>query len=99
MSRLTFRKKAGAVCYQKQLRDQFIDEGVPPVPHLDLKRAVVRPVSRKTAEQIILKYEWLGTMAQTSQHFGVFFGPFCAGVCCVGTHCSGGVNVHKPFKV
>jgi hypothetical protein len=58
-------------------------EGVPPVPHLDVKRAVVRPVSRRIAEQIILKYEWLGTMAQSGYHYGIFYGSYCAGVCCV----------------
>lgn len=99
-SRSTFREKAGAVCWQKQLRDRYMAEGVPPVPHLDVKRAIVRPVSRKLAEQVILKYEWLGTMAQTGLHFGVFFGAYCAGVCCVASGAAtGGVNVHKMFHV
>lgn len=100
MSRLTFRNKAGAVCWQKQLRDRYNDEGVPPVPHLDLKRAIVRPVSRRLAEQIILKYEWLGTMAQTKWHYGIFFGSYCAGVCCVAVGAAtGGVNAHIPFGI
>ena len=92
MQRLTFRDKATDVAWQKQLRDNYNADGVPPVPHLDLKRAVVKPVSRKLAEQIILKYEWLGTMASTNYHYGIFFGMFCAGVCCVGLAC-GGANV------
>jgi hypothetical protein len=41
-SRLTFRDKCSGVAWQKQLRDHYIDEGMPNVPHLDLKRAIVR---------------------------------------------------------
>jgi hypothetical protein len=66
---------AGDVAWQRQLRDQHMAEGVPPVPHLDVKRAVVRPVSRRIAEQIILKYEWLGTMAQSGYHLASSTGP------------------------
>lgn len=75
-------------------------EGTPPVPHLDVKRAVVRPVSRRMAEQIILKYEWLGTMAQTGYHYGIFYGDYCAGVCCVAAGAAtGGVNTHQLFRI
>lgn len=73
VSRLTFRDKCPDVCWQKQLRDKYLAEGIPPVPNLDVKRAVVRPVSRHLAEQTIYKYEWLGTMAATSLHYGIFF--------------------------
>jgi len=83
---LTFREKASDVAWQKQLRDLYASEGAPPVD-LSLKRAVVRRVSRTTAERIILKYEWLGTMAKTGHHYGIFFGAYCAGVCCF---CVGG---------
>lgn len=101
MSRLTFREKAGAVCWQKQLRDQYLAEGIPPVPHLDVKGAIVRPVTRQTAEQIILKYEWLGTMSQTSLHYGIFYGPYCAGVCCVAVNGTGtaGPYVNQMFGI
>ena len=99
-SRLTFRDAAGDVAWQRQLRDRYENEGVPPVPHLSVKRAIVRPVSRKLAEQIILKYEWLGTMAQTGWHYGIFFGSYCAGVCCIAAGAAtGGVNSHKEFSV
>lgn len=75
-------------------------EGVPPVPHLDLKRAEVRRVSRHLAQQIILKYEWLGAMAQTGYHYGIFYGADCAGVCCVAAGGgTGGVNSHMPFAI
>lgn len=81
--RETFRPAAEGVAWQRQLRDRHAHEGTPPVPHLDLGRSRVRPVSRKLAEQVILKYEWLGTMVPTRHHFGLFFGPYCAGVTCV----------------
>jgi len=101
MSRLTFRDKQPEVCWQKLKRDQHNDEGLPPVPHLDVKRAEVRKVSRHLAEQIIFKYEWLGTMATTNFHYGIFFGDYCAGVCCVSANGAGGANVyaHKEFNL
>jgi len=92
-SRLTFRDKVD-ICWQKQLRDNYNNLGVPPVPHLDLSRAVVRRINRKTAESVILKYEWLGTLPFSCTHYyGLFFGIFCAGVTCssVGV---GGANVY-----
>lgn len=70
------------------------------MPHLDVKRADVRRVSRRLAAQVIYKYEWLGTMAQTGYHYGIFFGSYCAGVCCVAAGGgTGGVNSHMPFSV
>jgi hypothetical protein len=100
MSRLTFREPAGKVAWQKQLRDRYLSEGVPPVPHLSVKRAIVKPVTRKMAEQVILKYEWLGRMATTGYHYGIFFGPFCAGVTCYAAGGgTGGVNSHRPFRI
>lgn len=100
-SRSTFRSAAGDVAWQKQLRDRYEAEGVPPVPHLEVKRAIVRPVSRKLAEQIILKYEWLGTMgAGTNYFYGLFFGDYCAGVCCFGVGSGGAnINAHMQFKI
>lgn len=97
MSRLTFRDAQGDVAWQKQLRDRYETEGVPPVPHLDIKRAIVKPITRKLAEQIILKYEWLGTMVKSRWHYGIFFGMYCAGVTCIGTHLTGGINSSKEF--
>ena len=96
--RLTFRDKVD-ICWQKQLRDKFNAEGIPPVPYLDLKRAVVLPVSRELAKQIIYKYEWLGTMSPTRFHYGIFFGMFCAGVTCCGYNIGGGAMTPKMFGV
>lgn len=99
-SRLTFRDKSHGICWQKTLRDKYAEEGTPNVPHLEVKRAIIRPVSRSFAKQIILKYEWLGTMASTSHHYGIFFGPFCAGVTCIAVGGgTGSVYAHRPFGI
>lgn len=102
--RRTFRDAAGSVAYQRQLRDRYAAEGVPPglsPENLKPKKSRVRPVTRQIASKIIMKYEWLGTMSATSYHYGIFFGGFyCAGVCCVGGgNCVGGTNVHSPFGI
>lgn len=100
LSRSTFRNAAGDVAWQKQLRDRYVDDGAPPVD-LNIKRAIIRPVSRKLAEQIILKYEWLGTMGAGSNYFyGIFFESYCAGVVCFGVGSGGAnVNAHMEFRI
>jgi hypothetical protein len=99
-SRLTFRDIQDNQCWQRRLRDRHVADGVPPVPHLEVKRAEVRRISRKLAAQVILKYEWLGTMANSGLHYGIFFGSFCAGVTCVAHATgSGGVNVHREWGI
>lgn len=98
--RLTFRDKAGGVCWQKQLRDKYLNEGIPPVPHLDVGKAIVRRVSWRFAQQIILKYEWLGRMSTTTTWcYGIFFGNHCAGVCCVDAVAGGNAYAHKEFSL
>lgn len=98
-SRLTFRERQSDVAWQRQLRDRFNDEGAPDLPHLDVGKAEVRPIGARLARQIILKYEWLGTMANTSYHYGIFFGPYCAGVTCLGHSCHGGSKAHQMFNI
>lgn len=98
--RATFRPKRGDVAWQKELRDRHLVEGDPfdgDIP--PLKTARVRPISARLAQQIILKYEWLGTMAKTQHHFGIFFGMHLAGVTCCGIGGTAGNNVHRPFEV
>lgn len=89
------------VAWQKKIRDSYLGDGTPPVPHLSVKRAVVKEVTRNFATQVILKYEWLGTMANTTFHTGIFFGAYCAGVCCVGLNGSGQPSpvMHKRYGV
>jgi hypothetical protein len=98
MQRQTFRPTT-TLAWQKQLRDRYMHERVPPVPHLDLKRGEVRRVSRRVATQIILKYEWLGTMVSTSHHYGLFFGSYCAGVACMGFGAGTNINAAAEFHL
>lgn len=51
------------------------------------------------AEQVIFKYEWLGTMSKTRWHYGIFYGSYCAGVVCFGRNVTGGANTPKMFGV
>jgi hypothetical protein len=97
-TRRTFRPPQGSEAWQKQLRDSFAHEGGPAID-LTLKGAIVKPIRAKLAEQIILKYEWLGTMAATSLHYGIFFGSYCAGATCVGKAVTAGTHIHSPFKI
>lgn len=101
-SKYTFRPVSeDGRAYQRQLRDQYEDEPAPPVPHLRLKRSRVKPISRRLASDIILRYEWLGTMSKTSHHYGLFFGPYVAGATCVaGSGGSlAGSHTHKQFGI
>ena len=82
-TRHTFRPiVAGGAAWQKQLRDRYADEPAPDVD-LDLRSAVIRPISRKLAEQVILRYEWLGTLPPVQRYYGLFFGAYLAGATCV----------------
>jgi hypothetical protein len=75
--------------HQRLIREQHALE---PDPLIDekkalaasLKNAVVREIDRKTAETIILKYEWLGTMGTTDFQFGLYCGEHLAAVECFG---------------
>jgi hypothetical protein len=81
---------AAMIAHQKIIRDQRASEKplllFPDEPKTaDIKSAVVRPVSYKTAEKIILEYEWLGCMpAIVKYQFGIFFDGYCGGVVCFG---------------
>lgn len=99
-SRLTFRDPQQHKAWQRQLRDHYASQGVPDGVTLALADAQIRPVSKPIAKRIILKYEWLGTMAPTTYHYGIFYGLWCAGVTCVGgLSCTGGTNTHHLFNL
>ena len=77
--RRTFRPATTDICWQRQLRDQLAESA--PAVDLTVASSRVRVVSRGLAEQIIVRYEWLGTMgAGTQRCYGIFFGQYCAGV-------------------
>lgn len=76
----------GESAWQKQLRDRYNAEGLPPglkPDMIDLKKAVARRVHQRVARQVILKYEWLGTCPSCTAYYGLFFGDYCSGVTCV----------------
>lgn len=91
-SRLTFRSKQTVEAWQFKIRKQQEEKWEKSGKakfwediDLSLKNARVREVQRKTAEKIILEYEWLGDMAVTNKYYGIFFGLFCGGVICINT--------------
>lgn len=90
---MTFREKRSSEAFQHEIRikirDEYINSGKPKFWEnidLSLKKAVVKEVNRKTAEKIILQYEWLGDMAITNRYYGIFFENFCAGVICINSN-------------
>lgn len=92
-SRLTFRSKVTDEAWQYKIRCQkekdWIESGKYQFwndTDLSLKKARVKEVERKTAEKIILEYEWLGDMAITNKYYGIFFGIYCGGVICINTN-------------
>lgn len=99
-SRFTFRPIVrGESAWQKQLRDRYGSEPAPPVD-LDLSKATIRPITRKMAETVILRYEWLGTLPPVRRYFGLFFGPYLAGVTAVAVgNGTAGAGTAKQYGV
>ncbi len=57
------------ICHQRKIRDEMLaKEGCALGPY-PLKKCKVLPISRKEATEVILKYEWLGTMPQVGRYF------------------------------
>lgn len=64
----------------------------------DISNAVVREVSYGTAKEIIMKYEWLGSMpAAVIKCFGIFYDHLCAGVVVYSTEYSENLGVWDKF--
>ncbi len=60
----------------------------------DISKSVVKEIPRKTAEQIILEYEWLKCMPAVVWHsYGIFFGDVCGGVVCYGPEYSENLGI------
>lgn len=92
-SRQTFRSVSTTEAWQYKIRKKKEKEWIRSGKYLfwndinlKLKSAMVREVERKTAEKIILEYEWLGDMAVTNKYYGIFFESFCGGVICINTN-------------
>lgn len=102
-SRQTYRKKQTITAWQYKIRLQKEKEykNKPKFwknANLNLKKAIIKKVERKTAEKIILDYEWLGDMAITNLYYGIFFDNYVGGVICINTN---GVcpNNGKAFNI
>jgi len=74
--------------YQRIIREQKEEEeknsGEPPIwegINRDISNAIVKPIERSLAKEIIEEYEWLGCMpAVAYYYFGIFYDGVCAGV-------------------
>lgn len=65
--------------HQRKIREKLAE--VEPAFEADIDTAIVREISRAQAKEIIVKYEWLGTMpAYIIKCYGIFFGEHCGGV-------------------
>ena len=66
--------------------------------NLNLKDAVIKPVTLKEAKEIIEKYEWLGCMAAINTcAFGIFFDNVCGGVVVFGPEYADNLGVWKKW--
>jgi len=74
--------------HQKIIRDEMkqTDSTVSlfGTPKCNIKEAVCKEISFEKAKEVILKYEWLGTMGTTQYHYGIFFDGILAGAICFG---------------
>lgn len=64
-------QKAREIAFQKECRDQYLDEGIPSGIDLSLDKSILREISSQKAKEIILKYEWLGRMSATKYHYAL----------------------------
>lgn len=76
-------------CHQYQRRlEKAVEESENPYWNnvsLELKNAVVKPINKSLAKNIVEEYEWLGCMpAVNKYYFGIFFGDICGGVVVFG---------------
>ncbi len=86
--------------HQRRLRERYSKNGeATPETDLSVRRARVHPISYSFAKSIIFRYEWLGTMASTEYHYGIFFGEYCGGVTCYGRNAIAGISFHRKFNL
>ena len=86
--------------HQRVIRDRFAANGDGGLfgrwwdaVDVDIKKAQVRQVSYRTAEKIILDYEWLGNMGTTEFCYGIIWDGVVGGVVCFGR--TAGSNVYS----
>ena len=59
--------------HQRKVREEKAETDYRVYPQADIKRSVCKEISYEEAREIILEYEWLGTMGTTQIHYGIFF--------------------------
>lgn len=65
---------------------------------LDLKHAVVKPITISAASKIITEYEWLGCMAAVNFYaFGIYFEDYCGGVVVFGQEYTENLGVWDKY--
>ena len=75
--------------HQRIVREEIASKESAPEVDLSPSNAVVKPITRDQAKEVIYKYEWLGCLAAISQYyFGLFFGEHLAGVVIYGAEYS-----------
>jgi len=92
-------EKSPGMCYQRAIREVVMArEGMPEGAPTSMDGAYVTQITNKQAEEVILKYEWLGTMGRPQASYGLWLPvngvPTLAGVACFGLgsgRLSGGV--------
>lgn len=77
--------------WQRRIREKEARKD--PRPVVGLENAVVVEISYDKAKELILKYEWLGTMGSTERSFGLILDGELAGVVCFGK--TGGTDTAK----
>lgn len=90
--------------HQRIVRERLVE--LDPIPKrgdgtpidVDIKKAVIKPVTRAEAQEIILKYEWLGKLAAVNwYYFGIFFEGHLAGVVVYGQEYAENMGVWDKF--
>jgi hypothetical protein len=85
--------------HQRLIRENLKESSPLEKEELIVKNAIVKEIPKEEATKIILKYEWLGTMANTSKHYGIYFNNYCAGAVCYGSTIAGNANIEKMFNL
>ena len=79
-------------CFQRYLREKENPE----TPKQPLENIVVKEIDFHTAQDFILKYEWLGTMGVTKFSIGLYCNDILCGVACFGVT-AGTAALSEPF--
>jgi hypothetical protein len=76
--------------FQRQIREHLATLDEPNLEEKrrlasDLKNATIREISRADSRALLLQFEWLAGLGSGEFYFGMWVGPYLAGVVCFGT--------------